>query len=245
MTKDWFDDWFNTPYYDILYKNRDDKEASQFVDNLIKHLRPLHASKMLDIGCGRGRHSIALQKLGFDVSGIDISERSITEALNYENDNLHFFQHDMRQPFWINYFDYAFNFFTSFGYFDTKREHLNTISAIAQSLKKNGIFVLDYLNVAYIEANMQHQHQLIDGNLVFNITKWHDDKKIYKKIIVEDNTNYKTEVFTEVVSRFFLTDFIEMFELNNLELIETYGDYHFKKYDENLSPRLILIAKKK
>ncbi len=90
---------------------------------------------MLDIGCGKGRHSVQLASKGFDVTGIDLSEHSITKAKKKENDHLHFFVHDMRLPFWINYFDYAFNFFTSFGYFKTRREHDNAIRTVAQSLK--------------------------------------------------------------------------------------------------------------
>ena len=81
------------------------------------HLQPGPVTAMLDVACGKGRHSRFLAEKGYDVTGIDLSEYSIGEALKYEAENLHFYRHDMRLPFWINYFDYAFNFFTSFGYF--------------------------------------------------------------------------------------------------------------------------------
>ena len=147
----WFKEWFNTTYYHQLYFKRDDKEAADFIDKLITHLKPAPGSLMLDVACGKGRHSIQLSGKGFDVTGIDLSEDSILDALKNENEQLHFFQHDMRLPFWINYFDYAFNFFTSFGYFKTQREHDNAIRTIAQSIKPNGILVIDYLNVHYAE----------------------------------------------------------------------------------------------
>ena len=121
MQETWFKDWFNSPYYHQLYKNRDLKEAELFIDKLVQHLKVSPGSRMLDVGCGKGRHCIQLAGKGFDVTGIDLSEESIEEALKYEQENLHFFTHDMRLPFWINYFDYAFNFFTSFGYFKTER----------------------------------------------------------------------------------------------------------------------------
>jgi 2-polyprenyl-3-methyl-5-hydroxy-6-metoxy-1,4-benzoquinol methylase len=114
MQDEWFKNWFDTTYYHELYKNRDTSEASLFIDKLVKKLNPTTDSKMLDIGCGKGRHAIQLANLGFDVTGIDLSQASIEEALKQEKDNLHFYQHDMRDIFWINYFDYAFNFFTSF-----------------------------------------------------------------------------------------------------------------------------------
>ena len=145
--KPWYEDWFNSPYYYQLYFKRDKKEAADFINKLVSYLKPTEKSLMLDIGCGRGRHSVQLATKGFDVTGIDLSEESIRIAKEKENDHLHFFLHDMRLPFWINYFDYAFNFFTSFGYFNTRREHNNAIRTISESLKTGGVFVIDYFNV--------------------------------------------------------------------------------------------------
>src|SRR5436190_18774056 len=105
--KPWFKDWFNSPYYHQLYFNRDEHEASAFINKLIDHLQPPVGSKMLDVACGKGRHSLQLATKGFDVTGIDLSEDSIREALQYESETLHFYQHDMRREFWINYFDHA------------------------------------------------------------------------------------------------------------------------------------------
>ncbi len=48
---------------------------------------------MLDLACGKGRHSITLNKLGFDVLGIDLSEESITYAKQFENEYLKFEKH--------------------------------------------------------------------------------------------------------------------------------------------------------
>src|SRR5580765_1857168 len=139
MQQPWFKDWFNSPYYHQLYFKRDVNEAAAFVDKLIDYLKPAPGSTMLDVACGKGRHSIQLAGKGFDVTGIDLSEDSINEALKHETENLHFYRHDMRLPFWINYFNYAFNFFTSFGYFRTRRENDDAIRTIAQSIKSKGI----------------------------------------------------------------------------------------------------------
>ena len=159
MLQTWFKDWFNSPYYHQLYFNRDDNEAAAFIDNLISYLKPAAGSTMLDVACGKGRHSIQLANKGFDVTGIDLSDDSINEALESQSETLHFYKHDMRLPFRINYFDYAFNFFTSFGYFKTRREHDNAIRTIAQSIKKDGTFVMDFLNVHYAEDHLVHQSE--------------------------------------------------------------------------------------
>ena len=240
----WFKEWFNTTYYHQLYFKRDDKEAAAFIDKLIEHLKPLPGALMLDVACGRGRHSIQLAGKGFDVTGTDLSEDSIIEALKHQTGQLHFYQHDMRLPFWINYFDYAFNFFTSFGYFKTQREHDNAIRTIAQSLKQEGVFVMDYLNVHYAENNMAHQTEKeIDGVHYF-ITKWYDETHFYKKILIEDVALREPMAFTEKVARFSLNDFTEMFARQGMQIKEVFGDYNFKKYDAEKSSRLIMIAGK-
>jgi SAM-dependent methyltransferase len=241
----WFKEWFNSPYYHQLYFQRDEKEAAAFIHLLLRHLNPSAEAQMLDVACGRGRHSKILYDKGFDVTGIDISPESISFAKQYETEHLRFFQHDMRLPLWINYFDYAFNFFTSFGYFQTEREHYNAIRTIAQSLKPNGVFVMDYLNVHYAEDHLVHRFDKeIDGVNYF-ITKWFDETHFYKKIIVEDDQLQEPLQYTEKVAKFSFGDFNDMFSFHQLQVQEVFGDYHLGAYDVRKSPRLIIIARKK
>lgn len=244
MKGPWFKNWFNSPYYHQLYFQRDETEAATFINKLIEDLKPAPGSRMLDVACGKGRHSMQLAGKGFDVTGIDLSEDSIAEALKHEGDHLHFFQHDMRLPFWINYFDYAFNFFTSFGYFRTQREHDNTIRTIAQSLKPSGTFVMDYLNVHYAEDHQVHKSEKQIDDINFLITKWFDEDYFYKKIVVEDEHLPEPLVYTEKVAKFSLGDFTDMFAYQGLQIKEVYGDYNFGLYDIKRSPRLIMIAGK-
>jgi 2-polyprenyl-3-methyl-5-hydroxy-6-metoxy-1,4-benzoquinol methylase len=244
MQEAWFKDWFNSPYYHLLYFNRDDREAAAFIDKLINYLKPAPGSTMLDVACGKGRHSLQLAGKGFDVTGIDLSEDSINEALQFETDTLHFYRHDMRLPFWINYFQYAFNFFTSFGYFKTRRENDDAIRTIAQSIKPNGIFVMDYLNVHYAEDHLIHQSEKTIDNVNFIITKWYDETHFYKKVLIEAEGLHEPMVFTERVAKFSLGDFTEMFAYQDLQIQEVFGDYNFSNYDTRKSPRLVMIAKK-
>ena len=244
MQQTWFKDWFNSPYYHQLYFKRDDKEAAAFIDNLISYLKPAPNSTMLDVACGRGRHSIQLAGKGFDVTGIDLSDDSINDALQYETETLHFYKHDMRLPFRMNYFDYAFNFFTSFGYFKTRREHDNAIRTIAQAIKREGVFVMDFLNVHYAEDHLVHQSEKEIDGINFIITRWYDETHFYKKIIVEDDSQEEPLVYTEKVAKFSLGDFTEMFAYQGLQMQEVFGDYSFSNYDVKKSPRMVMIAKK-
>ncbi len=240
----WFKDWFNSPYYHQLYFKRDEREAAKFIDQLVENLQPQPGSTMIDIACGKGRHSVQLASKGFDVTGIDLSEDSIREAMDWENEHLHFFVHDMRLPFRINYYNYAFNFFTSFGYFETRREHDNAIRTIAQSLKPNGEFVLDFLNVHYAEEHTIFQSDIEIGEVNFHITKWFDDAHFFKQIIVEDKCLREPLEHLEKVAKFTLNDFTIMLGSHQLQIQEVFGDYNFSDYDVKTSPRLIIRAKK-
>ena len=241
----WFKDWFNSPYYYQLYFKHDKTEAAAFINNLLHYLDPMQGSRMLDIGCGKGRHSVQLASKGFDVTGIDLADRSISIAKKRENDHLHFYVHDMRLPFFINYFDYAFNFFTSFGYFDTQRENNNAIRTIAQSLKPNGTFVIDYLNVHDAENHLQDQSFIKINNVDYKISRWFDENFFYKNIVVDDRKSGAVLQYHEKVAKFSLGDFIEMLSFQQMQVQEVFGDYAFNSYNVNTSPRMILIARKR
>jgi len=240
----WFREWFNSPYYHKLYFEHDEKEASAFITRLLNHLKPAPGAKLLDVACGRGRHSKLLAAKGFDVTGIDLAPSSIAIAKQQENGHLHFFEHDMRLPFWINYFDYAFNFFTSFGYFRTEREHYNAIRTIAAAVRSKGTVVIDYLNVHYAEDHLVHKHQKQIDDVTYYLTKWYDETHFYKKIEIEDETLEAPLEFTEKVAKFSLGDFNDMFAYYHLQLKEVYGDYMLNGYDIRSSPRMIMIAEK-
>lgn len=242
--KAWYKDWFNTSFYHKLYFERDEKEAEAFINKLIGHLKPVSNCRMLDVACGKGRHSKTLAALGFHVTGIDISADSIAYARQFENEHLDFYVHDMRLPLYANYFEYAFNFFTSFGYFNTRREHDDAIRTIAKSLKPGGIFTIDYLNVHFAEEHLVHNEtKQLDGT-VYEIHRWDDESHFYKKIAVTDPSLTEPLQYTEKVAKFSLGDFTDMLSYQGLQVQEVFGDYQFTDYDVRKTPRLIILAKK-
>lgn len=242
--KDWYKDWFNSEFYHKLYFERDEAEAEKFIDRLIGHLAPPTGSVVLDIACGRGRHSKYLSEKGLDVTGIDISFDSIMLAKKMENEKLHFYQHDMRLPAWINYFDYAFNFFTSFGYFHTQREHDDAIRTLANSLKPKGTIVFDYLNVHFVEERLVHDEVKQLGDTRYEIHRWMDQHHFYKKISIQDPSLEQPKEFTEKVARFSLGDFTDMLSFQKMQVVEVFGDYDLNAYDVRSTPRMIIVARK-
>lgn len=241
---EWYKQWFNSPFYHQLYFSRDEGEARRLVTNLLGYLQPAAGSRMLDVACGKGRHSRLLAEAGFEVSGIDIAPDSIAEASKHQRENLHFYVHDMRLPFWINYFDYAFNFFTSFGYFPTRREHDDAMRTIAASLKKGGTVVFDYLNVHFVENHLVHNEVKTIGDTLYDIHRWHDDDHFFKKITVNAPTLSTPLVHTEKVAKFSLGDFTDMLSFQGLQVKEVFGDYDLNGYDVRKTPRMVIVAGK-
>lgn len=241
--KEWFENWFDSRFYPILYDNRDVEEASEFVANLIQYLQPEPASKIADIACGEGRFAMQLESYGHDVIGIDLSEQRIEKAKELENEHLHFYVHDMRFPFYINYFDFAFNFFTSFGYFDTHRDNHMAAKSFGAALKHEGVLVVDYFNKYYTESRLVPEETLERGGYTFGIKRFLDQGKIVKEITVTDETG--EHHYQERVSAFELADFVSLFAEGGLELLHHFGDYQLNAFDKEASPRLIMIFKKK
>ena len=239
-SENWFSTWFDTPYYHILYKNRNDKEAQGFMDNITEYLNMPENGTILDLACGKGRHSIYLNKMGYQVTGVDLSENSIATANQSSNDTLEFKTHDMREPMNETY-DAVFNLFTSFGYFDTHEDNIKTLKAIKESINEYGFGVIDFFNTDYIIENLvAEETKEIDG-ITFNIKRTVENNKIIKEIRFSDNG--VTYSFTEKVDAFTLTDFEAMMEEAGIYLLEIFGDYKLRKFYKTQSERLIMIFK--
>jgi SAM-dependent methyltransferase len=239
-TENWFASWFDSPYYHILYKERNFREAQLFMDNLTHYLNMDEGSKVLDLACGKGRHSIYLNQLGYDVLGVDLSENSIEIAQKNTNESLHFQVHDMRNPFEEKY-DAIFNLFTSFGYFENEEDNLKTLIAIKESLSEYGFGVIDFMNVNQVIANLVENETKTVDEIDFHIKRFVLDGYICKEIDFEDKgNNYH---FTEKVRAFTLADFQELMDKAGIFLLDTFGDYKLKKFHKNDSERLIMIFK--
>jgi SAM-dependent methyltransferase len=239
-TSKWFTSWFDTPFYHILYKDRDETEAQHFMDTLTGYLNIPEGGSILDLACGRGRHAVYLNTLGFDVIGADLSESSITYAKEFENDTLHFAVHDMCKPF-NKSFDAVFNLFTSFGYFEKHEDNLNTIKAIKADLNDAGFGVIDFMNSEHVIDNLVPEEvKTVDG-IDFNLKRYVADGYIIKDIsFTAEGEDYK---FQERVRAFTLADFEALFEQADVYLLDVFGDYKLRKFNPKTSERLVMIFK--
>ena len=239
-TKDWFTDWFNTSYYHTLYKDRNDLEAQLFMKNITAFLALPKTTHILDLPCGKGRHAVFLNSLGYKVTGADLAENSIQIAQKFENNSLKFKVHDMRQPL-NNQYDAIFNLFTSFGYFEEDKEDLLILENIKNGLNKDGFFVFDFLNADFVKATLVAKETKIIDNITFHITREIKDGFILKNItFFADN---KDHVYTESVKYLDINKMKAYFEKVGFRITNIFGDYNLSNFNVETSNRLILVAK--
>lgn len=240
--KEWFAEWFDTPYYHTLYKHRDFSEAERFISNLLDYLQLPKEAKCLDLACGKGRHAIFLNKQGYNVTGVDLSANSISEAKAFENDSLRFDVHDMREVYEENAYDAIFNLFTSFGYFDDDAQNEKVLRSMHKMLKEDGVLVIDFMNAHKTIKNLVAQEvKEVDG-IEFDISRKYDGSHIYKNIAFEDDG--ESFSFQERVQAIKKERFLELFDKVGLKVKDTFGNFSLDPFDAETSDRLIFICEK-
>lgn len=240
--KNWFTTWFNTPYYHLLYKDRNHSEAKYFIQHLLHHLTPHEEAIFLDVACGKGRHSKFIYQNGFRIHGIDLSAESIKEASKNACDSLYFQQHDMRETYLESHFDYALNLFTSFGYFETDNDNQRAINAMAKNLKKGGKLIIDFMNAKKVILNLVEEEIKTVENISFHIQRKIENGYILKDIRFTDAG--KKHHYQEKVQALYFRDFSRYLEKAGLNVVNLWGDYELNDFNALHSNRLIIVAQK-
>lgn len=226
----------------MLYKKRNTAEARVFLDHILAKITLPEKAHILDLACGKGRHSRYLNSLGFNVTGADLSHNSIQYAQQFASETLRFEQMDMRQLSFQSQFDLVVNMFTSFGYFTDVADNVKVLKGVANSLKPNGLLVIDFLNAHTVINQLVSEEKQTIQDIEFCIHRFVEEDKIVKKIDIIDRQKFLT--FNEKVSAFTLNDFKTMFAQSGLELISTFGNYQLEAFEKESSNRLILLAQK-
>ena len=240
--KEWFAEWFDTSYYHILYKNRDFNEAERFIKNLTQFLKIPKEAEVLDLACGKGRHALTLNQLGYKVIGADLSAASIAEATKLANDQLQFLVHDMREIIPNRQFTAVFNLFTSFGYFDDQEANFSVLKSIHDMLHPEGILVIDFMNAKkVIDQLVTDEIKIVDG-IEFEITRHYDGNHIFKSIrFTDEGSDFH---FTERVQALSKNDFEQLMNRSGFNILHTFGSFDLDPFQEEKSDRLILIAQR-
>lgn len=236
--KDWFESWFDTSYYYILYTHRDYSEAQKFIQNITAVLNLKKDDILLDLGCGKGRHAIYLNSLGFNVVGADLSKNSIQYAKQFENKSLKFIEHDMRKPLKSTY-NAIFNLFTSFGFFEDDNEDIAVLQHIKNALKPNGVAVIDFMNVEKVISNLVPEETQTIKGITFKIRRYVQHDFIVKEINFDADGKHHT--YYEKVKILDLPKIKKYLNAVNFKIKHIFGNYQLENFNQKTSDRLILV----
>lgn len=236
-TSEWFLDWFNEDYLN-LYAHRDKKEAEEHVDFLIRQLNLRGSEHILDLACGSGRHSILFGNLGYRVQGIDTSEFLIHEAVKQSTElpKVQFLCRDMRNVSDLGPFDLILSMFTSFGYFDTDEENLDLLRKVSKTLKRGGLFFIDYLNAEHVENHFIPQEKIEVNGEEVTITREIQEGRIVKSI------DFPNRSYKESVMLYTPESLSDMLERSGFDISKQWGNYN----GEDLTPsseRILTLSK--
>ena len=238
----WYKNWFDSEFYHLLYKNRDEQEAEQFIDAITEFLKLKPGMKILDLPCGKGRHAVYFAKKGYKVYAADLSCNSIQHAKSMEHDHLHFSVHDMLDEFPEKNFDAIFNLFTSFGYFENESDDIKILSNFKSSLKPNGFLIIDFLNPDDVLKNLVEISEFNEGDIKFTISKTVKNGFVEKKVTF--SCEKEEHEFHEKVKLLSLDDFSRLLNATGLQIFHTFGSYSLQAYNKESSERLIIVAGK-
>ncbi len=246
-------DWYKTAFrYDYLrvYPHRNDEEARRQVDFLVDNMDIPPSCKVLDLGCGDGRHSLELARRGYLVTGLDLSEELLERARSRtaeEGLDITFIQSDMRDPPGVSAFDLVVNFFTSFGYFQEDRENARVLDAIARSLRPGGRFLMDYLNRDYVISTIVPADSRTVEGMEVEQRRWISGDpsetgghvRINKQVRIREDGAERS--YDESVRMYTLDELGDMMVRAGLEIVQTYGDFDGSPVSDDL-PRNILVG---
>jgi len=170
--KQWYEELFTN--YTNKYENEVYTQGTiGEVDFIEKEINYDKNCKILDIGCGIGRHDIELAKRGYDVTGIDLSESMLAKAKEKAQKacvNLNFQQADARKLQFEDQFDLVIMLCEgAFSLMETDEMNFEILKNAAKALKKNGKLIFTTLNGLY--PLFHSVKEFMDENMVDGISK--------------------------------------------------------------------------
>lgn len=243
VTDKWYKDTFDENYIFLFEPLRTEEFTQHEINCMIKQLDLKPGTRILDLGCGYGRHTIALTKCGYDVVGLDYSETLLAKAkAESEGMGIEWVQADMREIPFENEFDVVIN--NAFGYLESDDEEQKMIDQVYKCLKPGGKFLqweipnkecwsrkyvgLESANMGGYLVERRSEYDFLSG-------------KEYQQYSLSSN-NTKVLERNFCVRVFDITEILKLYKAANLEFVKA-TDLQNKEVDFD-TPELCLISKK-
>lgn len=240
---EWFRKWFNHPAYHILYGPRSEAEANALVNALSGTPEWGGTGKVLDAGCGAGRHARALAKHAQHVVAFDLSPESIAMAQATEGPHVEYHVEDLRdvvsRQAWHGQFDLVTNFFTSLGYFEAEKDQIHVLRGLVKCVKPTGRLLLDYLNVDQVEADLVPSETVIRKGVQFHIRRRIQGGWIEKSI--QFAWEGRDVHFVERVQALRKSTLTQLLAHHGMVVTRAWGSYDLNPWTPR-APRCMLLA---
>ncbi len=242
----WYVESFGREYLD-LYPTRDEAEARRDVAAILRLIAPPRKEPLLDLGCGAGRHLVALHEAGFTcLVGLDLSEELLEAAARrlaaVGAEGVKLVHSDMRRIPSDGRFATILSLFTSFGYFPQDAENRAVLVGIRRTLRSDGKLLIDTLNPGFVTDHLVPREERMFSGRTLRIERWvdRDRRRVNKvtRVVEADGTRRR---FEESVRMYGKDEFVEMLEQAEFKAVRTYGSLNGEPYGPG-SERLILVC---
>lgn len=235
-TEKYFDKNYQFAYKDTLVPLRTERE----VDFITAHLKK-ETKTILDIPCGFGRHSVALAKLGYNVTGVDLYDAQLENAKkNAEGlDNVTFIKEDMH-TFEGSGYDAVLCLFSSIGY-TSREEDLHFIDSLLKKVNKGGTVIIDVLNPfrLIIDLSANDWKRVVHKGTDCESTTFDPIQSVVK-------ISYKKEDVAReaVMNLYYPAEYLQIFSKYDYKNLQMFGSFKGETFDARTSPRLIFVIER-
>jgi len=246
--REWYEEAFGRDYL-ILYRHRNEREAEEDVNAIVGLIDPPRDLPLLDLACGAGRHLIALHRAGYrSLVGIDLSEELLKVArtrIQEEGcEGVRLIRADMREIPFSEYFGTVLSLFTSFGYFEERKDDEAVVAAVHSALLPGGLFLIDTLARERTLASLvRREERKIDGRRVIITRRISPDGERVEKVIRFISPDGDERSYRESVRLYTADRLTGLFRNAGFTEVKAYGSLTGRSYDEN-AERLIAVGRK-
>jgi SAM-dependent methyltransferase len=247
-SKQWFEEIFDDDYLHTL-PFMTPQQTEREVGFLLEALQLPQGGRVLDIGCGYGRHAMEIAARGYKTVGLDLSLPLLiraTDAARRVGVNVDFVHGDMRDMTFDGEFDAAYSFFTTFGYFDDDTNRRVAVG-ICKALRPGGRLVLDLINRDYLIGDLPTRVWWQgDGCVVLEEVDFNyftSRLQVQRQIIIEDGRQLEQEISIRAYS---LHEIGKVLHHAGFRVIEVSGGLDLRgRFYGNESRQLLVVAEKK
>ena len=216
---------------------------ASWIDEVVRKYS-VKGKKVLDVPCGIGRVSYFLSKLGYEITGVDISEKMVKKSKENVPNGV-FIKGDMRKLTQVlrgETYDIIINIFNSLGYYE-EEDDLKILREFRGVIKDNGILIVNLDNrdfLIYNKPEIVHSYVppylVVDRNVFDPFTSRLQVTRSY----IKDGKEVEKISFSQ---RFYsLHEIVQLMKKAGFEVVDVYSGYSWKKFEIS-DPQMTIIAK--